>query len=165
MGSADRPKSKFRMKTIILIIVFIVVFFGSFMIGKYPIMPDELIRILLSKVFDIQQTWPDAAENVVFSIRLPRVLAAGLVGASLAVAGVCYQGMFQNPMVSPGILGASSGAGCGAALAILMGLPYYGISFTAFQTTSSTFLTGYSSLQHSECLPICLPCRQITYSL
>ena len=47
MGSADRPKSKFRMKTIILIIVFIVVFFGSFMIGKYPIMPDELIRILL----------------------------------------------------------------------------------------------------------------------
>ena len=154
MGSADRPKSKFRMKTIILIIVFIVVFFGSFMIGKYPIMPDELIRILLSKVLDIQQTWPDAAEKVVFSIRLPRVLAAGLVGASLAVAGVCYQGMFQNPMVSPGILGASSGAGCGAALAILMGLPYYGISFTAFLFGLGAVMLAYGISRISKINPI-----------
>ena len=154
MRHSEKPKNTFRIKTIILVIIFIVVFFGSFMIGKYPIMPDELIKILFSKVFDIQQTWPNAAENVVFNIRLPRVLAAGLVGASLAVAGVCYQGMFQNPMVSPGILGASSGAGCGAALAILLGLPYYAISFTAFVLGLVAVFVAYGISRVSKINPI-----------
>ena len=54
-------KSKYKTKTAVLIIAFLIVFFGSFMLGQYPIMPDELIKILLSKIFDIQQTWPDAA--------------------------------------------------------------------------------------------------------
>ena len=54
------------------------------MLGKYPIMPDELIRIIASRFFDIQQTWPEAAENVVFQIRLPRVIAGGMIGAALA---------------------------------------------------------------------------------
>ena len=82
------------------------------------------------------------------------MLAAGLVGASLAVAGVCYQGMFQNPMVSPGILGASSGAGCGAALAILMGLPYYGISFTAFLFGLGAVMLAYGISRISKINPI-----------
>ncbi|MBR0455508.1 MAG: iron ABC transporter permease [Firmicutes bacterium] len=154
MKNSDKPKSKFRMKTIILVIVFVVVFFGSFMLGKYPIMPDELIKILLSRVFDIQQTWSGAAEKVVFEIRLPRVLAAGLVGASLAVAGVCYQGMFQNPMVSPGILGASSGAGCGAALAILLGFSYYAISLTAFIFGLGAVMIAYGISRVSKINPI-----------
>lgn len=154
MRTSDRPKSKFRIKTIILCIVFIVVFFGSFMLGRYPIMPDELIRILLSRVFDVQQTWPEAAEYVVFNIRLPRVLAAGLVGASLAVAGVCYQGMFQNPMVSPGILGASSGAGCGAALAILLGCNYYAISLNAFIFGLGAVMLAYGISRISRINPI-----------
>lgn len=154
MKSGGKAKDKFRTKTLILVIAFIVVFFGSFMIGKYPIMPDELIRILLSKIFDIQQTWPEAAETVVFNIRLPRVLAAGLIGASLSVAGVCYQGMFQNPMVSPGILGASSGAGCGAALAILLGFSYYAISFTAFIFGLGAVLMAYGISRVSKINPI-----------
>ncbi len=154
MRNDDKPKSRFRLKTILLVCVFIVVFFGSFMLGRYPIMPDELIRILLSRVFDIQQTWPDAAENVVFNIRLPRVLAAGLVGASLSVAGVCYQGMFQNPMVSPGILGASSGAGCGAALAILLGFSYYAISFTAFIFGLGAVMLAYGISRISKINPL-----------
>ena len=154
MKSSDKPKDKFKTKTLILVIVFIVVFFGSFMLGRYPIMPDELIKILLSKVFDIQQTWPDASENVVFNIRLPRVEAAALVGASLAVAGVCYQGMFQNPMVSPGILGASSGAGCGAALAILLGFSYYAISLTAFIFGLGAVMLAYVISRMSKINPI-----------
>ena len=55
---------------------------------------------------------------------LPRIVAAVLIGAALAVAGAVYQGLFKNPMVSPDILGASSGAGFGAALALLFSLPY-----------------------------------------
>ncbi len=154
MKSTDKSKSKFGLKTMILIIVFVVVFFGSFVLGRYPIMPDELIRILLSRVIDIQQTWPDAAENVVFNIRLPRVLAAGLVGASLAVAGVCYQGMFQNPMVSPGILGASSGAGFGAALAILLGFSYLTISISAFLFGLGAVLLAYAISRMSKINPL-----------
>lgn len=59
-------------------------------------------------------------DTVVMNIRLPRILAAMMVGASLALAGVSFQGLFRNPLVSPDILGVSSGAGFGAALAILM---------------------------------------------
>ena len=151
---ADRTKGKYKTKTAILAAVFVVVFFGSFMLGRYPIMPDELIKILLSKVFDIQQTWPDAAETVVFNIRLPRVLAAGMVGASLAVAGVAYQGMFQNPMVSPGVLGASSGAGCGAALAILLGFSYYAISFMAFLFGLGAVMLAYAISRVSKINPV-----------
>ncbi|MGI6766392.1 MAG: FecCD family ABC transporter permease [Lentihominibacter sp.] len=145
---------KYKTKTIVLIVAFILVFFGSFMLGRYPIMPDELILILLSKVFEISQTWPDAAETVVFNIRMPRVLAAGLVGASLAVAGVSYQGMFQNPMVSPGVLGASSGAGCGAALAILLGFSYYAISFMAFLFGLGAVLLAYLISRMSRINPV-----------
>ena len=65
-------------------------------------------------------------------MRLPRVAAAALVGAALAVSGAAYQGMFRNPMVSPDILGASTGAGFGAAVAILLGAGYFGISAAAF---------------------------------
>ena len=71
-------------------------------------------------------------DKVVFAVRLPRVAAAALVGAALAVSGAAYQGMFRNPMVSPDILGASTGAGFGAAVAILLGAGYFGISAAAF---------------------------------
>lgn len=71
-------------------------------------------------------------ETVVFRIRLPRILAAMLVGAALSASGAAYQGMFKNPMVSPGILGVSAGASLGAALAILLSCGIVGIQFGAF---------------------------------
>lgn len=149
-GQPIKYKSRFS----ILLACFIVVFFGSFMLGKYPIMPDELIRIIASRFFDVQQTWPDAAENVVFQIRLPRVIAGGMIGASLAVAGVSYQGMFQNPMVSPGVLGASNGAGCGAAIAIVMGLSYYSISAMAFVFGLGAVFLAYGISRVSKINPV-----------
>ena len=152
---SGREKSKgFKTKTAALIVCFVVVFFGSFMLGRYPIMPDDLIQILLSKLINIHQTWPEAAETVVFQIRLPRVMAAGMVGAALAVAGVSYQGMFQNPMVSPGVLGASSGAGCGAALAILLGLSYYSISLVAFIFGLGAVMLAYFISRVSKINPV-----------
>ena len=102
------------------------------MLGRFSVTPKELFRLLLSRLTETEQGWRDGAENVVFQIRLPRVAAAALIGAALAVAGVSYQGMFRNPMVSPDILGASTGAGFGAALAILLGAGYFGISMSAF---------------------------------
>ena len=72
------------------------------------------------------------AVTIFWSIRLPRVLSAVLIGASLSVAGSTYQGMFRNPLVSPDILGVSSGASLGAALAILGGASGWVIQLSAF---------------------------------
>lgn len=142
MKTAEKTK-KFKIKFTILVVIFIVVFFGSFMLGRYPVSPPELMKIILSGIIDIPQSWPDAAENVIFQIRLPRVLAAAIIGAALSIAGVSYQGMFQNPMVSPDILGASSGAGFGAALAILLGAGYMGISVAAFLFGLAAVMLAY----------------------
>lgn len=154
MGKKKEAPKNFKTRFTVLVVCFVVVFFGSFMLGKYPIMPDELIRIIASRFFDIQQTWPDAAENVVFQIRLPRVIAGGMIGAALAVAGVSYQGMFQNPMVSPGVLGASNGAGCGAAIAIVMGLSYYSISAMAFVFGLGAVFLAYGISRVSKINPV-----------
>ncbi len=142
MKTAEKTK-KFKIKFTRLVVIFIVVFFGSFMLGRYPVSPPELMKIILSGIIDIPQSWPDAAENVIFQIRLPRVLAAAIIGAALSIAGVSYQGMFQNPMVSPDILGASSGAGFGAALAILLGAGYMGISVAAFLFGLAAVMLAY----------------------
>jgi iron complex transport system permease protein len=72
------------------------------------------------------------ADVVVWSIRLPRVLAAMLVGAALAAAGASYQVLFRNPLVSPDILGVSSGAALGAVCGIFLSLPVIAIQGFAF---------------------------------
>lgn len=114
------------------LLLFVTVFLLSFAIGRYPIDPVTLVKILLSKVFPIEKTWTSQAETVVFNIRLPRVLVGALIGAGLSLSGLVYQGIFQNPMVSPDVLGASSGAGAGSALALLLGLGYVEISAMSF---------------------------------
>ena len=75
---------------------------------------------------------PPAVENVILHIRGPRVIAAVLVGAALAVAGTAFQGLFRNPLVSPDILGASSGAALGAVIGIYFSLGVFGIQGLAF---------------------------------
>ena len=75
---------------------------------------------------------PAAVENVIWQVRGPRVLAAALVGAALAVAGTAFQGLFRNPLVSPDLLGASSGAALGAVLGIYFSLGVFAIQAFAF---------------------------------
>lgn len=137
-------------KMLLLAGAFLLVFFASFMLGRYPVTPAELLKILLNKVFPVFPiTWEAAAETVVWQIRLPRVVAAGLIGCALSLSGLSYQGMFSNPMVSPDLLGASSGAGFGASLGILLGLHYMGISTLAFcfglAAVALAYLIGKSS--------------------
>jgi iron complex transport system permease protein len=69
---------------------------------------------------------------VLLEVRLPRILAGILIGAGLSASGAAYQGLFKNPMVSPDILGASAGAGFGAAAAILLGFNIFGIQLASF---------------------------------
>ena len=93
-----------------LLVFFILCFFASFFLGRYPITPKELIEVVASRILPIEKTWTSAVEHVIFQVRLPRVLLAALIGAGLSCAGAAYQGIFQNPMVSPSVLGASAGA-------------------------------------------------------
>ena len=112
--------------------VFLAVLLGSLLLGRYALSPGQLLHMLWTKVTGGAADWPLSDDKVVFAVRLPRVAAAALVGSALAVSGAAYQGMFRNPMVSPDILGASAGAGFGAAVAILLGAGYFGISAAAF---------------------------------
>lgn len=116
----------------IFLIILLGAFLLSFTIGRYPISIDLLFRVILSKFLPISKTWTDTIETVIFQIRLPRIIGAVLVGGALSVSGAVYQGMFKNPLVSPDILGVSSGAAFGAAMAIYFSFDKLGIQITSF---------------------------------
>jgi iron complex transport system permease protein len=124
---------------IILILVIII----SFFLGRYPISPVELFGIVFSKILPIDQFWTDQMEKILFNVRLPRILLACLIGCCLAAAGAAYQGIFQNPMAAPDILGATSGAAFGAALAILNEGNNLTITLSAFFFSLLTVIIVY----------------------
>lgn len=99
----------------------------SLYLGRYPILPSDLYNY-----FFTNNRYDPNLPLVLLNIRLPRIIAAIAVGGSLSIAGASYQGMFRNPMVSPDILGVTSGAGLGAAAAILFSLPVAGIQLLSF---------------------------------
>lgn len=103
----------------------------SLCVGYYPLTPAQVVKAALAPLGYGGEVLPQAV-TIFWSIRLPRVLSAVLIGASLSVAGSAYQGMFRNPLVSPDILGVSSGASLGAALAILGGASGWVIQLSAF---------------------------------
>jgi len=132
-------KIKFYKKSIIensvnvflLLIPFIILLFSMF-VGRYSISPDIIIKIFLSKIIYIEPTWDPTMESVIFDVRLPRAIAAMIVGAGLSVSGASFQGLFKNPLVSPQILGVSAGAGFGAAIALLLWEKVYIVQLCAF---------------------------------
>src|SRR6476619_4496471 len=81
----------------------------AFTVGRYPVTLAELADVLRSRVTGRPSTAPAAVENVVLLVRGPRVLAAVMVGAALAVAGTAFQGLFRNPLVSPTFLAPPPG--------------------------------------------------------
>ena len=133
-GKALQSASARRANLIIvgLAVVLVIAACVSLLLGRFSITPGEAIQMLLAKVFPITATWTPQAEAIFFNVRLPRIILAILVGCCLATAGAAYQGTFQNPLVSPDILGASQGAAFGAALAIILGFSSLMLSVTAF---------------------------------
>lgn len=112
-------ENKEILSIVLLVFLPIILFFASFLIGRYPIDPVDVIKIILCPIFpqlEVSQT----ITTIVFEIRLPRIIGAFVVGAALAMAGSAFQGIFKNPLVSSDLLGVSNGAGFGAALAILL---------------------------------------------
>jgi len=104
----------------------------AFAVGRYPISPSEILTLIGAKITGAPHDLAPNVETVILQVRGPRVLAALLVGASLAAAGTAYQGMFRNPLVSPDILGVSSGAALGAVVAIFLSLGAFLVQMLAF---------------------------------
>ncbi len=116
----------------IAILVLIAGLLLAFTVGRYPVSLGDLVQVLMAKLSGGHADVPAAVQSVILQVRGPRVLAACMVGAALAVAGTAFQGLFRNPLVSPDILGASSGAALGAVLGIYFSLGIVAIQAFAF---------------------------------
>lgn len=115
----------------VLTIVLIVCAFASLTLGRYSLTASEIFNSLYSLITS-SSAQNEQANAVITQIRLPRIAFAVLVGAALSASGAVYQGLFKNPLVSPDILGVSSGAAVGASIAIILSLPVLYVSLTAF---------------------------------
>lgn len=104
----------------VLLVVCVVVAVG---VGAVPVSPISVLRLAARALGIAAKTAPDPTTRIIIGeLRLPRVIAAMLVGCSLAVCGAVMQGLFRNPMASPEILGVSAGGSTGAVVAITSGL-------------------------------------------
>ncbi|MDR0862542.1 MAG: iron ABC transporter permease [Oscillospiraceae bacterium] len=135
MRATEKQKLRgYSLLVAVMAAILVVCVLISFALGRFPISPRELLTALGEKLFKLEKS-ADITEQlraILFNVRLPRVLLACMVGCCLSVAGAAYQGVFQNPMAAPDILGASSGAAAGAALAILLELSAKMVMLFAF---------------------------------
>lgn len=106
----------------VLFTIFFVTAGFSLTLGKYPVTIADMIRLFLHKVFHAGNMTDEACTllgSIFFDIRLPRILAAALIGSSLSISGAAFQAMFVNPLVSPGLLGVLAGSSFGAAMSMV----------------------------------------------
>ena len=114
MTAAER---RHRKTILLMLFILFACILGSFTFGRYPVPLKELLGILAYRMgLPVEKFWTAQMEAAAWNVRLPRILLSVFVGACLSSAGAAYQGVFQNPMASPDILGASAGAGLFIAL-------------------------------------------------
>jgi len=128
-------------KVLVVILIFSLALFTTIVVclfwGTAPIPPKEIFSILLQK-----QNPKDPSIQILFNLRLPRILFAATVGYALALGGVVFQALLRNPLADPFILGVSSGAGFGAVVAIMFGLGFhFGVPIFAFLGATLSIIT------------------------
>jgi iron complex transport system permease protein len=104
-------------------------------LGKYPIAPKDILQFLCQKYFGATFFPADRMSllnSILVEIRLPRILAAALIGSALSTSGAAFQAMFVNPLVSPSLLGVLAGASFGAALGIVYLKSWYAVQVATF---------------------------------
>ena len=156
-AAAARQRRYVLLLAVMLVLLFIIIVL-SFWVGYYPLTPVQVLNAFLSK-FGFKGDILPQAVTIFWNIRLPRILSALFIGASLSVAGATYQGMFRNPLVSPDILGVSSGASLGAAFAILNGASNWMIQLSAFAGGVAAVVASYlisRKSAHSQTLSLVL---------
>ena len=115
-----------------LAVLLVAIILVAILTGKYPVTPGDILAVVMAKLSGGDSGVAPTIETVIWNVRLPRVGAGILVGASLAAAGAAYQGQFRNPLVSPDILGVSAGASFGAVVGIFLTLSVLAIQGLAF---------------------------------
>lgn len=105
---------------------------SSLLMGRFPIRPADAMQVVAGAIGLPARAVSPQVETIVLCVRLPRILAAVFVGVALSLSGASFQGLFRNAVVSPDLLGASSGAGFGASLAILFSFGLVPIQVAAF---------------------------------
>ncbi len=125
-----------------LVLLLCILVVAASLVGAYPLSLSDVLGALgrlVTRAPPLGQI-----DTVLFEVRLPRILAAVLVGAAIAAAGAAYQTLFRNPLVSPDILGVSTGAGLGAVIGIFLSLPVAGIQLAAFAMGLATVGVVYA---------------------
>ncbi|NMB40681.1 MAG: iron chelate uptake ABC transporter family permease subunit [Firmicutes bacterium] len=144
-----------------LLILLLASFICSIGIGTTALAKKDIIYVILEKIarFSPAKSITDTTRDIVFNIRLPRVILAAVVGASLSVAGTTFQGIFRNPLADPYIIGVSSGAALGATLAIVSGLSmgwagFGAVSIMAFAGGVLTIMLVYQLSRQGNFVPV-----------
>ena len=128
----ERKNCTTAVKILIMVVIAAITVLISFFLGRYSLTPSNIVALLGERLFKMPAGLENNAYIVFYKIRGPRVIAAFLVGAGLSLSGCAYQGVFRNPMVSPDILGATAGAGMGAAVGLLFSLELTGVQAMSF---------------------------------
>jgi iron complex transport system permease protein len=118
-SASSRRRSSAHIPVLVLALVIGAVV--AVFIGRFSSNPADVVRAVLGRL-GLSEGRSAAMETVLFRVRIPRIMAALMIGSMLSLSGAVYQGVFRNVLVSPDILGVSSGAAVGAAGAILLGL-------------------------------------------
>lgn len=152
-GAADAkaapksPRSKAFVLTVGLSLALLVGCLLSAAIGAYSIPIGDVLASVQHRIGIGGQPLDRVGESVLWNVRLPRVVLALLVGASLGCAGALMQGVFGNPLAEPGVIGISAGAAVGAVASIALGLTFFGnwtITVFAFIAGLATVLLVYT---------------------
>ena len=122
----EKEKKKHIVTIVVLVALLVFLFFLSMCIGRYEISIGDVFRFFTGQTID------DISHNVILKLRIPRTLVAVLIGCALSLSGAIYQSAFNNKLVSPDLLGVSSGASVGACFGILLGLTSAVIGLFAF---------------------------------
>lgn len=136
----DTTKKQYGAVIAILGVLLILAVGGSLIAGRYSMSLTDIRQVITNRAYGIQDDTLKIIDHVLINIRLPRILLAGIVGAGLSISGAALQGTFQNPLVSPDLLGVCAGAGFGAALGILLFSDY------SMLTSLLPFVFGMSSV-------------------
>lgn len=146
--SNNRKKIYILSLTIILICVILF----AITRGTYKIKVKDIIGIYKSHFFNTPGKFDDNAVSIILNVRTPRIFMSALVGASLSLSGLLFQGVFRNPLVEPYILGISSGAACGAAFAIVFGI--LSIEVSSFIFSILAMATAYFIATKNKSTPL-----------
>ena len=164
-GAGARPRPLYMVypwwRLAVGLVVVVLIGVAALGIGSVNVPPLTTTKILVDQLpfVEVEGDWPNGWNSIIWNIRFPRVVLAGLVGACLAIAGAAYQGLFRNPLAEPGLIGVSSGAALGATVVLVTSVPFYVFGYSllpiaAFAGGIVTVAVAYTVSRQSNGVPL-----------